>query len=76
MSKTGIIMEQLNNGTYKIRPAARIIHTIGSDLIGDSYSALVELVKNSYDADATKVEINFNFKLIDNENALVMMKDL
>ncbi|MCC5930322.1 MAG: sensor histidine kinase [Cyclobacteriaceae bacterium] len=66
------MMDQLNEGVYKIRPAARIIHTIGSDLIGDSYSALVELVKNSYDADATKVEINFNFKVIDNENALVI----
>ena len=45
--------ETLDNGYYKIRPAARLIHTIGSDLIGDSYAALVELVKNSYDADAT-----------------------
>ena len=47
--------------TYKIRPAARLIHTIGSDLIGDSYAALVELVKNSYDADATKVDIVFKY---------------
>ena len=52
----------IENGYYKIKPAARLIHTIGSDLIGDSYSALVELVKNSYDADANKVSINFNFK--------------
>jgi len=48
-----------NDVTYKIRPAARLIHTIGSDLIGDSYAALVELVKNSYDADATSVDIVF-----------------
>jgi signal transduction histidine kinase len=61
-----------NNLTYKIRPAARLIHTIGSDLIGDSYAALVELVKNSYDADATNVYINFDYKSIDNENALVI----
>ena len=58
--------------SYRIRPAARLIHTIGSDLIGDSYAALVELVKNSYDADSSKVEINFDYKLIDNENALVI----
>lgn len=58
--------------TYKIRPAARLIHTIGSDLIGDSYAALVELVKNSYDADASKVDIVFKFTEIDNENALVI----
>jgi len=54
--------EKLVDGYYKIRPAARLIHTIGSDLIGDSYAALVELVKNSYDADANKVDIIFNFK--------------
>lgn len=62
--------------TYKIRPAARLIHTIGSDLIGDSYAALVELVKNSYDADATKVDIVFKYTEIDNEKALaISIKD-
>ncbi len=58
--------------TYKIRPAARLIHTIGSDLIGDSYAALVELVKNSYDADATKVDIVFKYTEIENEVALII----
>ncbi|PCE66310.1 sensor histidine kinase [Sediminicola luteus] len=58
--------------TYKIRPAARLIHTIGSDLIGDSYAALVELVKNSYDADATKVDIVFKYTEIGNEQALII----
>lgn len=58
--------------TYKIRPAARLIHTIGSDLIGDSYAALVELVKNSYDADATKVDIVFNYTKIENESVLII----
>lgn len=53
---------ELENGYYKIRPAARLIHTIGSDLIGDSYAALVELVKNSYDADAKSVDVIFNYK--------------
>lgn len=57
---------------YKIRPAARLIHTIGSDLIGDSYAALVELVKNSYDADATKVDIVFKYTEIEKENALII----
>jgi signal transduction histidine kinase len=61
-----------NDLTYKIRPAARLIHTIGSDLIGDSYAALVELVKNSYDADASEVKIVFEYTEIDNENALII----
>lgn len=65
-------MAEDNNGIYKIRPAARLIHTIGSDLIGDAYAALVELVKNSYDADSSKVDIVFEYKLIDNTNALVI----
>ena len=44
----------------KIRPAGRHILTIGKDLIQDHYAAIVELVKNSYDADATKVNITFD----------------
>lgn len=68
--------EQLEDGFYKIRPAARLIHTIGRDLIGDSYAALVELVKNSYDADAKKVEVFFEYKEIDNTPALaIVIKD-
>lgn len=64
--------EESLDGYYQIRPAARLIHTIGSDLIGDSYAALVELVKNSYDADATKVDIIFKYTEIGDENALVI----
>lgn len=45
--------------TAKIRPAARHILTIGKGLIKDSYTALLELVKNAYDADATEVTIHF-----------------
>lgn len=48
-----------NNETYKIRPAGRHILTIGRDLIQDSYTAIIELVKNAYDADATHVSIEF-----------------
>jgi len=62
----------IDNLTYKIKPAARLIHTIGSDLIGDPYAALVELVKNSYDADATKVDIIFKYTIIDNQKALII----
>jgi len=41
------------------RPSARLISTIGEDIIKDMHAAVVELVKNSYDADAHKVEITF-----------------
>ena len=62
--------EQLKDGYFQIRPAARLIHTIGSDLIGDSYAALVELVKNAYDADAEKVDVIFEYKKLENTPAL------
>lgn len=41
----------------KIRPAARIIKSIGEDLIKDPYTAVIELVKNAYDADSDRVNI-------------------
>ena len=41
----------------KIRPAARHIITIGEELILDKSAAIIELVKNAYDADAQTVEI-------------------
>jgi anti-sigma regulatory factor (Ser/Thr protein kinase) len=47
------------NDAYKIRPAGRHILTIGRDLIQDSYAAVVELVKNAYDADSPDVSIEF-----------------
>ena len=43
---------KIKDGIYKIRPAGRHILTIGRDLIKDKYAAIVELVKNSYDADS------------------------
>lgn len=51
-----------SSGTYKIRPAGRHILTIGRDLIQDCYAAVVELVKNAYDADSPDVNIEFRAK--------------
>lgn len=47
------------SGTYRIRPAGRHLLTIGRDLIKDQYAAVVELVKNSYDADSPDVTLEF-----------------
>ena len=41
-----------------IRPSGRHLLTIGSDLIKDDYTAIIELVKNAYDADAQNVTIS------------------
>lgn len=42
-----------------IRPKAEHIYAIGRDLIKDHHSAIIELVKNAYDADASNVKIKF-----------------
>ena len=52
-----------NNITYKIRPAGRHLLTIGRDLIQDNYAAVIELVKNAYDADSPDVNIEFRAAL-------------
>lgn len=45
--------------TGMLRPRARLVHTLGSDLISSERVALIELVKNSYDADASHVILKF-----------------
>ena len=43
----------------KFNPRARIIRTIGDQLISGPEAAIVELVKNAYDADASRVVVKF-----------------
>lgn len=45
--------------SYEIRPSGRHVLTIGEDLIQDQYAAIVELVKNCYDADSPDAVIVF-----------------
>ncbi len=45
--------------TLKIRPYARLLTMLGEQLIKDEQIALSELIKNSYDADADWVKVNF-----------------
>jgi len=49
----------MEENTHYIKPAGRHILTVGRDLIQDKYAAVVELVKNAYDADSPDVEIIF-----------------
>ena len=46
--------------TLKIRPYARLLTMLGDQLIKNERIALVELIKNSYDADADWVKISFD----------------
>ena len=43
-----------------LRPRARLLRTLGEELISNEVVAVIELVKNSYDADATRVLIRFD----------------
>lgn len=47
------------NETLIIRPYARLITMLGDQLIKNEIIALVELIKNSYDADASWVKVSF-----------------
>jgi len=49
---------KIKYGFYKVRPAGRHIVTIGRDLIKDKYAAIVELVKNAFDADSPYCKIS------------------
>ena len=42
-----------------MRPRARLIEVIGQELVSDEAVALTELVKNSYDADASRAVVRF-----------------
>lgn len=54
---------------------SRVLAHLGEDLIKDESIALLELVKNSYDAGATKCIVNFDFDLFDNLEAISISDD-
>lgn len=51
-----------NSKKISISASARLIHQLGEQLITDELVALMELVKNSYDADATLVKVKVDTK--------------
>ena len=57
-----------------IKPYARLLTMLGEQLIKDESIALVELIKNSYDADAEKVNVRFENFLILEENGTRTLK--
>lgn len=59
----------------KFRPRARIIRTIGDQLISGPEAAVIELVKNAYDADATRVVVRFVPPLIPGQGRITVQDD-
>lgn len=47
------------NERLKIRPYARLLTMLGDQLIKNEQIAVIELIKNSYDADADWVKVSF-----------------
>lgn len=67
--------EPILAGSAKIRPRARLVRLIGEELISDEAVAIVELVKNSYDADARNVNVRFEGKNPLNPERIVVEDD-
>lgn len=55
-------------GEFKINP--HVIRQLGSELVSDSVTAIMELIKNSYDADADYVKVTINTEEILQDNRL------
>ena len=58
-----------------LRPKQRLLRALGADLISNESVALVELVKNAYDADAQNVVIRFVPPLTEGEGAVEVVDD-
>ncbi len=56
------------------RPRARLLSLLGEQLISDQAVGLIELVKNAYDADATRVEIEL-LSLATAETTQIVLRD-
>lgn len=57
------------SSSQRMRPAGRHLLTIGEDLIKDRTAAIVELVKNAYDADSPDVLVSLR---VDHDSKLVL----
>lgn len=57
---------------HKFKPRARLIRTIGDKLVSGPIAAVVELVKNSHDADASYSDIKFSS---DNDSSWIDLTD-
>lgn len=66
--------QPMRSGHAPFRARARLIRLLGEELISDEVMALVELVKNAYDADASRVSVRF-LELSDPTSARIELQD-
>jgi signal transduction histidine kinase len=74
-NNAGMNADQPQAGQAKMRPRARLISLLGDELISDEPVAVVELVKNAYDADATTVQVRFEGEDPIHPDSLVIVDD-
>lgn len=65
----------VRSGSQAFRPRARIIRTLGRELISNEVIAIQELIKNAYDADASVCMITFNPPLLPGQGEIVIEDD-
>ena len=67
----------MNSEKLQIRPYARLLTMLGDQLIRNERIALIELIKNAYDADADWVDVcfeNFNTDMtVTNTSSIVVV---
>lgn len=68
-------MPEHSPSTGALRPRARLLHTIGTELISSERVAVVELVKNAYDADADRVVVRLSGPLQPGAGCLQVLDD-
>lgn len=67
-----------NRETLKIKPYARLLTMLGEQLIKNERIALIELIKNAYDADSKWVKVifqNFNVNFAATQNSSIIIED-
>lgn len=74
-NESGVQLERTDEGQVQFRPRARIIQTLGRDLISNHIIAIQELIKNAYDADADEVHITFEPPLEIGKGAVIISDD-
>lgn len=67
-------MSDNERGSAVFKPRARLLSLLGEQLITSEVIAVVELVKNAYDADATLVSVRFE-KASDPEEGMITVED-
>jgi HSP90 family molecular chaperone len=72
---SGSSKDKNRESAIALRPKARILKTLGEELISSETVALIELVKNAYDADAENVLISFSDSLEKGEGSIHVVDD-